>query len=69
VQDNEFEGVRSRLEAIAEELADMGLAKLREAIGTGAPGPAADERLIGRARRSVLKAVSLLSGISDDDET
>jgi flagellar biosynthesis/type III secretory pathway protein FliH len=52
----------SRLEEIAEEIADLAHAKLREAIETGSAAAAAEERRLGRARRAVLKAAALLGG-------
>ena len=58
--DDRLENLRSRLEEIAEELADLAHTSLRKAIDSGDPGAAARERLLGRARRSVLKAVVLL---------
>jgi len=60
--DDRLDGIRSRLDAIAEEIADMAHTKLREAIETGSAQAAADERRLGRARRSVLKAATLLGG-------
>ena len=52
--------LRSRLEAIAEELADLGRANLAEALDTGSAAPEADERRLSRARHAVLKAAALL---------
>ncbi len=52
--------LRSRLEAIAEELADLGRASLAEALDTGSAAPEAEERRLSRARRAVLKAAALL---------
>ncbi len=52
--------LRSRLEAIAEELADLGRAKLVEALESGEAAPELDERRLSRARRAVLKAAALL---------
>jgi len=57
-----------RLEAIAEELADAALDRLRrnaEAVRAGEepdPAIAAEEKRITRARRSVEKAATLLGG-------
>jgi hypothetical protein len=50
----------SRLDAIAEELADLGRAKLVEALESGEAAPELDERRLSRARRAVLKAAALL---------
>lgn len=59
--------VRSRLDAIADELADLGFAELQEAAETGSAEAAAGERRLSQARRSVLKASALLRGPGDDD--
>ena len=54
----EPDDIRARLEAIAEELADMAMARLRASVEEGVdPG---EERRLTRARRSVEKAVQLL---------
>jgi hypothetical protein len=55
-------GIRARLEVLADELADLGRASLREAIDTDSRAAVADERALGRARRAVLKAVAVLGG-------
>jgi len=56
--------IRSRLEAIGEELADLGLELLREALAQGGESleVAARQRRLASARRSVLKAAGLLGG-------
>ena len=55
------ERLRAALEAIAEELADMGRARLSEAIRT-------DSTAAVGARRAVLKAAALLrEGAEGDD--
>ncbi len=51
--------IRERLEAIAEELADMALARLHQAVEAG-HGDVAEERRLTRARRAVEKAVQIL---------
>ena len=61
----EFEDIRSRLEAIAEELADLAIVRLRESIDAGGQELPVDERRLTRARRAVEKAVDLLRE-SDD---
>ena len=71
--------IAERLEAIAEEIADLALDRLHAAAGevraTGDPDPAlvAEERRLTRARRSVEKAAQVLrhgssprSGADDD---
>jgi hypothetical protein len=67
--DERLEELRARLDGIAEEIADLGHAKLREAIDTGSSKAVADERRLGRARRAVLKAAVLLGGGNDDEGT
>jgi hypothetical protein len=55
-----LDDVQARLEAIAEELADLALDRLRAAVDAGAEKAPADEKLITRARRSVEKAAALV---------
>jgi len=57
----DLESIRSRLEAVSEELADLALDRLRAAVGGDADAPA-DERRLTRARRAVDKAVAILAG-------
>lgn len=56
----ELDGVRHRLEGIAEELADLALERLQAAVD-GDELAAAEERRLTRARRAVEKAVAILS--------
>lgn len=56
----EFEEIRGRLEAIAEELADLALVRLRESIDAGGHELPIDEKRLTRARRAVEKAAHLL---------
>jgi hypothetical protein len=62
----DVEDVADRLDAIAEELGDLAIDRLREATGmarrgdTPDPSVVAEERRLTRARRSVQKAVVLL---------
>lgn len=62
-----MDDLRSRLHAIAEELADLGRAKLVEALDTGDAAPEREERRLSRARRAVLKAAALLSEPAEDE--
>jgi predicted ABC-type ATPase len=62
----EFDDIRMRLEAIAEELADLALARLRDSIDAGGHELPVDEKRLTRARRSVEKAAAILR--SDDVE-
>jgi hypothetical protein len=61
----EFDDIRRRLEAIAEELADLGLARLRESVDAGGVELPVDERRLARARRSVIKAAAVLAEPDD----
>lgn len=62
------DGVVERLAAAAEELADLALDRLQQAVTDAAPDGeearslAADERRITRARRAVERAVAILGG-------
>ena len=56
----ELEDIRTRLETIAEELADLAIIRLRESIDAGGVELPVDERRLTRARRAVEKAVHLL---------
>jgi hypothetical protein len=64
------ENLRDRLVAVAEELGERALERLRAAVDEdgGAPdaGALAEERRLTRARRAVEKAVHLLDGPGDD---
>lgn len=61
----EFDEIRARLEAIAEELADLALIRLRESIDAGGTELPVDEKRLTRARRAVEKAVAVLSEPDD----
>lgn len=67
----EFDDIARRLEQIAEELADLSIARLRDAIDQGGTELPVDDKLLQRARRAVLKAANLLdsgaSGASSAD--
>lgn len=56
----EFEEIKSRLEVIAEELADLAIIRLRESIDAGGHELPVDEKRLTRARRAVEKAIHLL---------
>ena len=60
-----FEDIRSRLEVIAEELADLAIVRLRESIDAGGGELPVDERRLTRARRAVEKAINLLDEPDD----
>jgi hypothetical protein len=61
----EFQDIRDRLNAIAEELADLALERLRESIDAGGVELPVDERRLTRARRAVEKAAAILSEPDD----
>jgi len=63
----EFDDIRMRLEAIAEELADLAIARLRESIDAGGHELPADEKRLTRARRAVEKAIAVLREPDDMD--
>ena len=56
----EFDDIRARLEAISEELADLGMQRIRESIDAGGHELPVDERRLARARRAVEKAIGVL---------
>ncbi len=56
----EFDDLRMRLDAIAEELADLAISRLRDSIDAGGTELPVDEKRLTRARRAVQKASSLL---------
>lgn len=63
----EFDDIRTRLEAISEELADLAIQRLRESIDAGGTELPVDERRLTRARRAVEKAANLLREPDDAD--
>lgn len=56
----EFDDIRSRLEVISEELADLAIIRLRESIDAGGTELPVDEKRLTRARRAVEKAAAIL---------
>jgi hypothetical protein len=60
---SDVENIRSRLEAIAEELAELAYAALRESAAGG--GGAGEERRLTRARRAVERAAAALRAEGD----
>ena len=61
----EFQAIRERLEAIAEELTDLAIERLRESIDAGGNELPVDERRLTRARRAVEKAAAILAEPDD----
>jgi hypothetical protein len=75
--DHDVERIRDQLSVLAEELADLALVRLREAVGEQGSGvdepidvsPAGiDERHLTRARRAIEKAVHLLEDRDHADD-
>jgi len=62
----EFDEIRGRLDAIAEELTDLAIARLRDSIDAGGTELPVDERRLTRARRAVEKAAAILREPDDD---
>ncbi|MBI2708397.1 MAG: hypothetical protein HYX34_01680 [Actinobacteria bacterium] len=62
---HEFDDIRSRLEGIADELADLALVRLRESIDAGGTELPVDEKRLTRARRAVEKAAHILAEPDD----
>jgi hypothetical protein len=69
--DHDLTTIADRLEAIAEELADLAIVRLRDSIGAGATTVPIDEKRITQARRAIDKAVHVLrtqaGGGGEDD--
>ena len=63
----EFDEIRSRLESISEELADLAIVRLRESIDAGGTEYPVDEKRLTRARRAVEKAIHLLDEPDDNE--
>ena len=61
-----FDSLADRLEAIADELADVAMVELSSAIRRGEQKRPAAERALTQSRRAVEKAVHLLRHIADD---
>jgi len=57
----DLDDLRAQLEAIAEELADLAITALREAVEGGADARPELERRLTRARAAVEKAAHLLT--------
>jgi hypothetical protein len=61
----EFEAIRHRLEAIAEELGDLAIIRLRESIDAGGTERPVDEKRLTQTRRAVEKAINILKEPDD----
>jgi hypothetical protein len=68
--DGDIGHVVDKLEAISEELTDLAMDRLREAMAAGETTIPADEKRINRARRAVERAAAILragDGADEDD--
>lgn len=63
----EFDDLRARLQVISEELADLGMERLKQSIDAGGDELPVDERRLARARRAVEKAIAVLTEPDDLD--
>jgi predicted ABC-type ATPase len=63
----EFDAIRARLLAIADELSDLAMERLRQSIDAGGQELPVDERRLTRARRAVEKAAAILAEPDDRD--
>lgn len=61
----DYDLLRDRLDALAEELADAAIDALRAAIRAGETGRPKQERTLTQARRAVEKASGLLRNLTD----
>lgn len=59
--EEQLDDLRHRLDAIAEDLADLGRDRLTVALHDELPEAAAQERKLAAARRAVLRALAALS--------
>jgi hypothetical protein len=66
--DRELARLRARLEAIAEELTDLAMMRLREALEAGATEVPPEEKRLNRARRAIEKAAAILGETGGEEE-
>lgn len=58
--------IAERLSVISDEIADLAIDSIREALRSGATTRPAAEKQLTQARRAVEKAVYLLRGVEDE---
>jgi hypothetical protein len=58
---SDLDDLRERLQAISDELADLAMDRLSQALHDGATERPMEERRLTRARHAVDKAIALLS--------
>jgi len=56
-----YAGIRTQLESIAEQLADIALERIRDQFEADPDAAKAEEKRVSKARRAVLKAANDLS--------
>lgn len=61
--------LQGRLASIGEDLTDLAMDRLREAIDAGADKAPASEKKLTQARRAIEKAIMLLEQVSDHDSS
>jgi quinolinate synthase len=60
--------VVAKLEAISEELTDIAMDRLREAMAAGETAVPVDEKRINRARRAIERAAAILRAAGDGED-
>lgn len=66
--DERYDDIVARLQGISEELGDLSISTLRDAIESGQTSRPAEEKVLSQARRAVDKAITLLDGRSVTDD-
>ncbi len=64
----ELEEIKSKLEQISDELADLAIHRLHQSIDAGGKERPLDEKRFTQARRAVEKAISVLRLANDESE-
>lgn len=64
MSEQSIDSIIARLAELSEELGDLSMALLRDAIESGDTARPAGEKTVSQARRAVDKAVNLLAGLS-----
>lgn len=60
--DHQYQDIVARLDSIAEEIADRGMADLAQSIAADGNTYGDEQKRLGKARRAVEKAAHLLRG-------
>lgn len=58
--------MQSRLASVGEDITDLAMDRLREAIDAGAQKPPASEKKLNQARRAIEKAIMLLEQVENE---